>query len=185
MSYQTIIANREEINDWDSLISDLQDNGILWVISNDIYEKDKTEPLTFELIENLTNKGLILKNVILWINRFEEINNILINNYKNILFFVKSEDYYFNKDPIREKHIWKDVEWGQRAKNYNPKGKDPSNVWILTEDDNKGKITGFKPLDLNEVIKRCILCSTKEKDKVLLRVRELKKLNLNREINYG
>lgn len=107
MSYQTIIANREEINDWDSLISDLRDDGILWVISNDSYGKDRTEPLTFELIENLTNKGLILKNVILWINRFEEINNVLINNYKNILFFVKSEDYYFNKDPIREKHIWK------------------------------------------------------------------------------
>ena len=47
----------------------------------------------------------------------------------------------FHKDVIREKHIWKDVEWGKRAKNYNPKGKDPGNVWIPTEDDGRGHIT--------------------------------------------
>ena len=69
--------------------------------------------MTFELIEDLTNKGLILKNVILWINNFEKINPLITNNYKSILFFVKSDKYFFDKDPVREKHIWKDIEWGK------------------------------------------------------------------------
>ena len=55
----------------------------------------------------------------------------------------------FIKDNIREKHIWKDVEWGKRKKNYNPKGKDPGNVWLPTKDDGKGKIT--EHLILNDI----------------------------------
>lgn len=186
MIYQTIITNQKEKNDWDNLISNLKDNGVLWVISNDEYNSNETEPLTFELIEDLINKGLIMKNVVLWINNFEKINSLITNSYRSILFFVKSDKYFFDKDPIREKHIWKDVEWGRRKKNYNPKGKDPSNVWIFTEDDGKGKITGFKPLSLNEVAERCILCSTKENDKVLLKLNETIKIqNLKRKIKYG
>ena len=50
----------------------------------------------------------------------------------NVLFIVwlaKDKNHFFNKDVIREKHIWKDVEWGKRAKNYNPKGKDPARIF--------------------------------------------------------
>jgi len=173
MVYQTIITDKKKIN-WKELINQLDDKGILWVITNDEYQNNLCNPKTFHLIEEGLNEGLILKNVILWINKFERINDILINNYKNILFFVKSENYFFNKDPIREKHIWKNVEWGQREKNYNSKGKDPSNVWILTEDDGKGKITKFKPLSIKEVIKRCIDCSTKKGDNYLIDIKEEK-----------
>ncbi len=60
----------------------------------------------------------------------------------------------FNKDAIREKHIWKDVEWGHRAKNYNPAGKDPGNVWIPTLDDGHGHITSHILLSETDVIHR-------------------------------
>lgn len=60
------------------------------------------------------------------------------------------------KDAIREKHIWKDVEWGKRAKNYNPKGKDPGNVWIPTLDDGMAHITDHILLDDEGVIKRIL-----------------------------
>lgn len=60
----------------------------------------------------------------------------------------------FNKDAIREKHIWKDVEWGHRAKNYNPAGKDPGNVWIPTLDDGHGHITRHILLSETDVIHR-------------------------------
>jgi len=174
MTYQTIIINQQEIENLNDLISNLNDNGILWIIS----KNGKNNLSTFKLIEKITSKGLKLKNIILWINKFEKINSLITNLYKNILFFVKSEDYFFDKDLIRERHIWKDVEWGKRPKNYNPKGKDPGNVWILTTDDGKGKITGFNPLDLGGVIKRCILCSTRKGDNVLLKVEGLT-TNLN------
>src|SRR5699024_5032391 len=66
----------------------------------------------------------------------------------------KSNDSYFNKDAIRESHIWKNVEWGKREKNYSPGGKDPSNVWIPTEDDGKGKIIKHIALKLEVAVDR-------------------------------
>ncbi len=62
----------------------------------------------------------------------------------------------FCKDAIREKHIWKDVEWGKRAKNYNPRGKDPGNVWIPTKDDGNAKITEHILLTQGQVIERLL-----------------------------
>lgn len=64
------------------------------------------------------------------------------DNVRYIVWLCKNyHNLVFDKDSIREKHIWKDVEWGKRTKNYNPKGKDPGNVWIPTEDDGKANIT--------------------------------------------
>ena len=65
----------------------------------------------------------------------------------------------FDKDAIREKHIWKDVEWGKREKNYNPKGKDPGNVWIPTLDDGKAHITKHILLSESEIFARLISMS--------------------------
>ena len=70
-----------------------------------------------------------------------------------------SNAYYFNKDLAREKHIWKDIEWGHRLGRYNPLGKDPSNVWLQTKDDRKGNITKHIPLSFKEVINRIKLLS--------------------------
>lgn len=75
----------------------------------------------------------------------------------------------FNKDAIREKHIWKDVEWGKRAKNYNPKGKDPGNVWIPTEDDGNANITDHIMLGDDGVIARLLAMSDCGEDYVLFR----------------
>lgn len=75
----------------------------------------------------------------------------------------------FNKDAIREKHIWKDVEWGKRAKNYNPKGKDPGNVWIPTEDDGNANITDHIMLDDDGVIARLLAMSDCGEDYVIFR----------------
>ena len=81
----------------------------------------------------------------------------------NVLYIVWfSKDYaslFFNKDAIREPHIWKDVEWGHREKNYNPKGKDPGNVWIPTEDDGKGHIVRHILLDRAAVVDRLRACT--------------------------
>ena len=56
----------------------------------------------------------------------------------------------------------KDVEWGKRTKNYNPKGKDPGNVWIPTKDDGKAHITEHILLSLSDVINRLHSCSVQK-----------------------
>lgn len=79
------------------------------------------------------------------------------DNAKYVVWLCKNRSIMkFNKDAIREKHIWKDVEWGKRAKNYNPKGKDPGNVWIPTEDDGHANITEHIMLDDDGVIARLL-----------------------------
>ena len=74
-------------------------------------------------------------------------------------------------------HIWKNVEWGKRAKNYNPKGKDPGNFWMKTKDDGKANITNHIPLNTKESVERIIKCSSNEGDKVQL-------INLSTEKSY-
>ncbi len=82
------------------------------------------------------------------------------DNTKYIVWLCKNQEkMLFNKDAIREKHIWKDVEWGKRAKNYNPKGKDPGNVWIPTVDDGNATITEHILLSEDEVVQRLLAMS--------------------------
>lgn len=87
------------------------------------------------------------------------VSSELPDNVLYIVWLALDKDHYFNKNAIREKHIWKDVEWGKRLKNYNPKGKDPGNVWIPTLDDGKGNITSHILLDTSALINRIFSCS--------------------------
>ena len=103
------------------------------------------------------------------------------DNVKYVVWLSKKHsEMKFNKDAIREKHIWKDVEWGKRAKNYNPKGKDPGNVWIPTEDDGNAKITKHIMLDDDGVISRLLAMSDCGSDYKLVR-EEFKPVNMTQE----
>ncbi len=111
------------------------------------------------------------------------INSNLPDNVLYIVWLAKDKNHFFNKDVIRESHIWKDVEWGKRAKNYNPKGKDPGNVWIPTKDDGKANITEHILLDLSAIINRLHSCSTQEgKDTIYITSQGTDRLNLNSNI---
>ena len=91
------------------------------------------------------------------------------DNAKYVVWLCKKHSVMkFNKDAIREKHIWKDVEWGKRAKNYNPKGKDPGNVWIPTEDDGNANITEHIMLGDSGVISRLLAMSGCGEDYLLV-----------------
>jgi len=145
----------------------LEEDGTFWILTNFKREKNEMLPIPFEICNKFTNN--FLKNIIL-VPDFNNISEgIFFDNCTYlILFFSKNKKYYFNKDPIREKHIWKDVEWGKRKKNYHPLGKDPGNVWIKTEDDGKGKITNHILLPFEEVIGRIIKSSSKNNEDFLL-----------------
>jgi hypothetical protein len=159
----------------------LENDGILWIFCNFTTNKKFFFPAPFYIAEKLNS--YLLKNIIIHPN-FENSNKgNLFNNYiTNILFLTKGDKYYFNKDPIREKHIWKNVEWGKRKKNYHPKGKDPGNVWLKTLDDGKANIIEHCPLSYADILNRCISCSTKKDSSVLLL--NIKKLKTKFKILY-
>jgi len=153
------------------IIDNLNDTGSLWVICKNYITDNGIMPNCFEIAAYISQSGLTLRNIIIW---FLPINisssyHRLTNRYSYIFFFVKNVNkYFFNKDAIREKHIWKDVEWGKRADRYNSLGKDPGNVWLKTNDDGKGKITQHLPLSYEDVLNRIKLVACPKEGEIAI-----------------
>lgn len=169
--FQTIIYEATNIDSLQNKLPDfknsLESSGNLFIIADNIYVDNIIETSFFDFIEIALNSEFKYINTIIF--PIESSNQKLKHNIKYLLWFVK--DYnkmYFDKDTIREKHIWKDVEWGKRTKNYNEKGKDPSNIWIPTIDNGKGKITEHLILSIEEIINRCIISTTKDQEKIFI-----------------
>lgn len=166
--YKTILLKNSIINVIEELnkVKDyLSENGNLFCYVKNTYKDNEIKEDIFDLMQYCTNIGFTYINTII-------VPESVKNNYDNIqyiIWFVKDKTkMYFNKDSIREKHIWKDVEWGKREKNYNPKGKDPGNVWIPTLDDGKGKITKHILLERNNVYNRIFDATIEKGDNIFL-----------------
>ena len=143
----------------------------------DEYENISSEGSFFAIVRTeYDDKGNVVHDFLDVINAavelgYEYVNTIVypspvvqkvsfLDNVKYVVWFCKKRsNVKFIKDNIREKHIWKDVEWGKREKNYNPKGKDPGNVWIPTKDDGKANITEHIMLGDEGVINRLLAMS--------------------------
>lgn len=150
------------------LYNNLEDNGNLFLIVQNNIENENI----FSIIQKTLKIGyFFINNIICINNHMLENENQLKKSYYNLLWFSKKQNKNkFYKDNIREKHIWKDVEWGKREKNYNPKGKDPGNVWIPTEDNGKAVITYHIILEQEEVINRILLSTTDEGENVYIKI---------------
>lgn len=126
----------------------------------------------------------VLKNVI---SRYhggsdDRRGSDIVDSYEEILFFVKDKrKYYFNKDPIRVEHVYEGNEWNERdegrssyhdstVRRYNPKGKDPGNVWLteIRTETSDETVDRIEPFPRKEAIQRCILAGSKENELVTL-----------------
>ncbi|CRZ35553.1 DNA modification methylase [Herbinix hemicellulosilytica] len=169
---QTIIINacyekiKKTLHDSYDLLSD---EGCLFAIVRTEYDNNYNVVHDFfQVINEAINIGYDYINTIVYPSSFYQ-NTFIIDNVKYIVWLAKNrKKMKFNKDAIREKHIWKDIEWGKREKNYNPKGKDPGNVWIPTEDDGHANITNHIILDDEGVIKRILDMSDCGSDFILI-----------------
>ena len=183
--YQTIIYEVKSLDELAKKLTDFKDtlsnSGNMFLIADNIYVNETVQNSFFDFIDIALEYNFKYINTIVF--PIVDSTKSLRHNIKYLLWLVKDHnEMYFNKDNIREKHIWKDVEWGKRKKNYNPKGKDPSNIWIPTIDDGKGKIIEHTILSLEEIINRCIVSSSIEKDKVLIEIySSINKNNLIKE----
>ena len=140
--------------------NNLSENGCFFALVRTEYDVHGNVIHDFlDVISTAIECGYEYVNTVVYPTRVAQ-NVTFKDNAKYVVWLCKNHSVMtFNKDTIREKHIWKDVEWGKRAKNYNPKGKDPGNVWIPTEDDGKANITDHILLDDDGVIKRLLKMS--------------------------
>jgi hypothetical protein len=174
--YRSIIINLlgEKVGRAETIVSEvinkysakLSEDGTVWIITENYLENNNLVFSSFIIANKIDRYKL--RNIIL-VPHFDKnkAGVFFKNNSFEILFFSKGDKYFFNKDPIREKHIWKDVEWGKRKKNYHTLGKAPGNVWLKTEDDGKGKIIRHIPLSFEESIERIIKSTVEEGDECL------------------
>lgn len=87
----------------------------------------------------------------------------LKNAVELVWHFVKSESYCVYKDSVRVPSIWANKD--SRAWKYNPKGADPSNVFVSKKSQNQSTIhPALMPLELAE---RYVKYGSKEGDVVL------------------
>ena len=62
----------------------------------------------------------------------------LKNAYEVLWHFVKSKEYYFNKDAVREPHLWAGRD--PRREKYHPLGKDPGNVFTSAKSQDQAAL---------------------------------------------
>ena len=160
----------KQITDLSKLIfNSLDENGILWIVTDDLYSNGKLKKISFDVSSILTKSNFLLRNMIIWYNENKEkLPQDLVSCYSTIIFAVKNKNYNFDLDSAREPHIWKDFEWGGgRRSRYNPKGKNPSNLWLKTRSE-KGKTLQHIPLTTEKMIERCLLLSNLKNKNALI-----------------
>ena len=184
--YGTIIINdtiQNSITQLESYKEELDDSGNIFVLVRN--EADAIGDISndfFDIISAAELKGYLYVNTIVVPTEILFQSN-LPDNVLYIVWLAKTKNHFFNKDVIRESHIWKDVEWGKREKNYNPKGKDPGNVWIPTKDDGKANITEHIFLSLSAVINRLYKSANQDcLDTLYVTSTETNSLNLDSKI---
>lgn len=114
----------------------LHNNGnICWQVGNYV-ENGEIIPLDTLLYPFFTDLGLKLRNRIVWhFGHGLHARKRFSGRYEVILWFTKSDDYFFNLDPIRvpqkypNKRHFKGPKKGQLS--GNPLGKNPSDIWDI------------------------------------------------------
>ncbi|MFH0800746.1 MAG: site-specific DNA-methyltransferase [Pseudomonadota bacterium] len=145
------------------------EGSICWQVGNFV-SKSSIIPLDTLLYPIFTKLGLKMRNRIIW--HFEHglhCSNRFSGRYETIIWFTKSDDYYFNLDSVRvaQKYPGKKYFKGPKAGQYscNPLGKNPGDVWIIPNVKSNHVEKTEHPCQFPvELIERLVLSMTKEDD---------------------
>jgi adenine-specific DNA-methyltransferase len=148
------------------------DGSICWQVGNYV-ENGSILPIDILLHPVFSDLGMKLRNRIVW--HFEHglhCSQRLSGRYEVIMWYTKTEDYFFNLDPIRVpqkypgKKYFKGPKVGQHS--CNPLGKNPGDVWIFPNvKSNHIEKTGHPCQFPIELVERLILSLTEPGDLVV------------------
>ena len=144
---------------------------LCWQVGNYV-ENGGIIPIDAVLFPIFRNLGLKLRNRIVWhFGHGLHCTNRLSGRYETINWWTKSEDYTWNLDQIRVpakypgKRHFKGPNVGKLS--GNPKGKNPSDVWIFPNVKNNHPEKTIHPCQFPvELVERLVLSMTNEGDAV-------------------
>jgi len=134
---------------------------ICWQVGNFV-DSGSIVPLDIALYPVFDQLGMKLRNRIIW--HFEHglhCTQRFSGRYETIVWFTKTEDYYFNLDPVRV------AQKGPKAGQYscNPLGKNPGDLWIIPNVKSNHVEKTEHPCQFPvELIERLVLSLTKPDD---------------------
>jgi len=145
---------------------------LCWQVGS-YFEKSELYPLDIFIYEICKKIGFNLRNRIIW--HFEHglhSNKKFSGRYETIMWFTKSDDYYFDFDDIRvpQKYPGKVGYRGKNKGKYtgNIKGKNPSDVWIFPNVKSTHKEKTIHPCQFPiELAERLILSMSKKDDLIV------------------
>jgi len=145
---------------------------ICWQVGNFV-EKGAIIPLDTVLYPVFSGLGLKMRNRIIW--TFEHglhCSKRFSGRYETIIWFTKSDDYFFNLDPVRvpQKYPGKKYFKGPKAGQYscNPLGKNPGDIWTIPNVKSNHVEKTIHPCQFPvELIERLVLSLTEKDDWVL------------------
>lgn len=151
----------------------LDDQGsICWQVGNYV-NNGAIIPLDVMLYPVFADQGLRLRNRIIWhFGHGLHCSKRLSGRYETINWWTKSDSYTWNLDPIRvpskypNKRYFKGPRKGELS--CNPKGKNPSDVWVFPNVKNNHPEKTIHPCQFPvELVERLILSMTEKGDRVL------------------
>lgn len=150
----------------------LNDRGSLcWQVGNHV-DNGEIFPLDIWLYPIFRDHGLKLRNRMVWhFGHGLHCTKRFSGRYETILWFTKSDDYFFDVDPVRvpskypDKRHFKGPRVGQLS--GNPLGKNPTDVWVVPNVKNNHVEKTVHPCQFPvELVERLVLSMTKPGDNV-------------------
>ena len=173
-SYEQKKSIKEYVSEQEKIIKEcvriLKPNGsICWQVGNYV-DNSSIIPIDILLYPIFEKLNLKLRNRIVWkFGHGLHATKRLSGRYEVILWFTKSDNYFFNLDPIRvpqkypNKKYFKGPKKGQLS--GNPLGKNPSDIWdIPNVKSNHIEKTAHPCQFPIELIERLVLSMTQKND---------------------
>ncbi len=148
------------------------EGSICWQVGNYV-ENGSIVPLDILLYPVFEKLGMKMRNRIIWhFGHGLHASKRFSGRYETIIWFSKSDDYFFNLDPVRvpqkypQKKYYKGSKKGELS--GNPLGKNPSDVWDIPNVKNNHIEKTDHPCQFPvALIERMVLSLTKENDLVV------------------
>jgi len=174
----------------------IREDGTLWLNLGDTYRKEQLLGIPWRVALALQDAGWFLRSEIIW-NKLNAMPSSVKNRpttaHEHVFLLAKSKDYFYNADAIREPHVTFTAEskmkggrnhFGKRngtpesGKNggnhnlhdgrwdqaFHPLGRNKRTVWDISLGKFRDAHFAVFP---EELVKNCILASTREQDIVL------------------